>query len=606
MIRKNMILAGLIVFASIAGATQQTSISQYGITWTFEKPATVGKFVNGDWWVVGPVKIASISPAPGKGRNGSTVHPRVSSKHGFDGRVAAFDPELFKAPPFDLGPGDSLISTISLDELTDKSYLRSAAVLTVVDAPQPVDTFRPPYTRPIRVPKSVDDPLRFTAQAIQWQLLPRLPRVKSTPVITNSAARLQRINMEHVMGWNQRNGITPIENPPCYGRDIALVVGEVSMQLMLDYGNDEKKGAMVNLLQYGIDLYGVLLDGGNWIADGGIYQGRKWPILFAGVMLDNHSAATNGAPAMRNIGARGLDAVGYKGPGYVSFQEDEQTFYVKAHPLGAAAPPGNEEYDIYTPPYQLHEYGWNANTYKAGSVKVTQGSPLVEGVGTLWKDAKFGTTSDGRLMAEAGFSFGVENDAEAYKVDGRAYKIKAVLSNTQLQLTEPYRGKTDQSGALSYKINPVMLVYGHGVGGKDEEYVEYSPEHAGQPNWGITYARDRNTGGLDWGKSYQSTCTGHSWGGYVLAAHLMEGSAHTRTLWNHPALFDYMDRYQALWKYGHQKGAGLNPPKPDQFSVDVPGFPEGGVNKDGSWPFNWVTTREGFLAEMWDSYRYRK
>jgi hypothetical protein len=40
------------------------SISQYGITWTFQKPARVGQFVNGDWYVVGPVTIEAIDPKP--------------------------------------------------------------------------------------------------------------------------------------------------------------------------------------------------------------------------------------------------------------------------------------------------------------------------------------------------------------------------------------------------------------------------------------------------------------------------------------------------------------------------------------------------------------
>ena len=40
------------------------SVSQYGITWTFEKPARVGQFINGDWYVVGPVTVKAIDPKP--------------------------------------------------------------------------------------------------------------------------------------------------------------------------------------------------------------------------------------------------------------------------------------------------------------------------------------------------------------------------------------------------------------------------------------------------------------------------------------------------------------------------------------------------------------
>ncbi|MFH1801978.1 MAG: LamG domain-containing protein [archaeon] len=40
------------------------SISQFGVTWTFDQPYPCGQFVNGDWWVVGPVNIIDIDPIP--------------------------------------------------------------------------------------------------------------------------------------------------------------------------------------------------------------------------------------------------------------------------------------------------------------------------------------------------------------------------------------------------------------------------------------------------------------------------------------------------------------------------------------------------------------
>ena len=36
---------------------QKERVSQFGITWTFAQPARVRQFVNGDWYVVGPVTI---------------------------------------------------------------------------------------------------------------------------------------------------------------------------------------------------------------------------------------------------------------------------------------------------------------------------------------------------------------------------------------------------------------------------------------------------------------------------------------------------------------------------------------------------------------------
>jgi len=40
-------------------------ISQYGITWEFDKPMQTGQSVTGDWWVVGPVSIVKITPEQG-------------------------------------------------------------------------------------------------------------------------------------------------------------------------------------------------------------------------------------------------------------------------------------------------------------------------------------------------------------------------------------------------------------------------------------------------------------------------------------------------------------------------------------------------------------
>ena len=42
----------------------QDTVSQYGMTWTFDKPARVGRFVNGDFYVVGPVTVTAIMPKP--------------------------------------------------------------------------------------------------------------------------------------------------------------------------------------------------------------------------------------------------------------------------------------------------------------------------------------------------------------------------------------------------------------------------------------------------------------------------------------------------------------------------------------------------------------
>jgi len=134
-------------------------ISQHGITWTFNSKVPVGRFVNGDYYVVGDVTIIFITPKPEEGRNGSVLNlPTHPAKSGFDARVKQrrYDPALRASLPIHMKPGDSLISTISVEKMgelptplrpKDKavSPIRTAAVLTCFAKAVPLDAFRPSY-----------------------------------------------------------------------------------------------------------------------------------------------------------------------------------------------------------------------------------------------------------------------------------------------------------------------------------------------------------------------------------------------------------------------------------------------------------------------------
>ena len=70
-----LIIVLLVCFAQpLCAAVQQSRISQFGITWTFDKDYTVGQFANGDYWVVGPVTIIEITPISEDDGAGRIVH----------------------------------------------------------------------------------------------------------------------------------------------------------------------------------------------------------------------------------------------------------------------------------------------------------------------------------------------------------------------------------------------------------------------------------------------------------------------------------------------------------------------------------------------------
>ena len=262
-------------------------VTQYGITWEFESEIRVGQFVNGDYYVVGPVTVIMIDPIPGDGRNGSVLNQPANNRAGYDSRILSgrYVPEQAATLPIQMKPGDSLISTISggdpktntrLIRKEDKSPspVRTAAVLTCLAEAVPGDTFRPGYCDRKHVLYSAGD--------LRRDLLPKLARVESTPSINYWASIFQRPWVDTV----QFEFALPYENMPSYGREIARAAGVGSLLLCLDYTDEEKEELLVNFVQVGIDLWSAVKSGyGGWPAHGGHGSGRKWIIVLSGILL---------------------------------------------------------------------------------------------------------------------------------------------------------------------------------------------------------------------------------------------------------------------------------------------------------------------------------
>lgn len=304
-----------------AGST--SSITRHGITWTFNAPHQYGQFVNGDFWVVGPVTIVSISHVSAAGvrddLNGTMVNPRVVASQGYHPDSTNYDSNLDYSTqlPITVNPGDSVVSTSGLETIggNEGTYLADAAVLTIVDGVQASNRFRPPYTRPTRQAVSSADDLIFSAGDINYALLPGETAPATAPAPQDSARLVERVWLDHYPGEFLSSRIHPLNNMPDYGRDIAANVSEVAMQMMLDYPHEEIEILVIRMIQLGIDLYGNYLDGRSWYAAGGHNSGRKFPIVFAGLMLNNTAMKT-------------LDLT-YEQNGYLRhyFQEDGQTYY---------------------------------------------------------------------------------------------------------------------------------------------------------------------------------------------------------------------------------------------------------------------------------------
>lgn len=314
----------------------KTSVSQYDITWTFEKPARVGQFVNGDWYVVGPVTVRAMDPRPLYGgeipadqldhvdkerredqriRNGFMLNPPAAMSVAYDSGVRNwFEPSLIQKLPVAMKPGDSLVSTISLPKglvlnaqlrnkiergVDDSSPIRTAAVLTCVGEPQPADAFRPAFCdRGQRI---------YRARHLKRELLPNAAAVKSTP----KTVLYVRFTQRPWVGTGFFGFEEPVENMPQYGLEYGRVAGISALLLCTDLTPEQKEPLLINYIQIGIDLGGMVRAGHpGWTGWGGHGSGRKLPIVFAGLLLEDDELASINKSYPK-----------------VSFGEDEQTAY---------------------------------------------------------------------------------------------------------------------------------------------------------------------------------------------------------------------------------------------------------------------------------------
>ncbi len=451
-------------------------ITQFGITWQFDKEYTYGRFANGDYWVVGPVTIISIYPqsrnTSGRKINGSMLNPSPSlgSDQGYDSACEFLNyvPGLNVASgvsnsnPLILPNGSSLISTQSISAAGYRPQVYAAAILTVLASAPSSGSFRPPYC-------GTDKTIKYNISQLtsaKYTLLGRLTPVAGTPSLATVEAYFERPWIDHLSVWTCRY-IHPLANMPDYGREMATEIGIGALMLQLDFTDSEKELLLIRYLQLGIDFYGIVQNGGGWEANGGHASGRKWPIIFAGIMLDDAD--------MQNVGQKSGDYAysGSYSPGnlpadYIFFGEDDQTFYVTADDV----------------------------------TRTNSG---------LW--------------------------------------------------------------------DPDLR------GGAPEAYS--SPGDIGLADWGIRHVIEPYRDNKAWNAVYRSV-TAVCWGGFVLAARIMEAGSSAKTLWNHDALFDYQDRYMAVTAAG-----SLNP----DWRTSVSGM-------SSIWATHTdIRQTDNFVINMWDTYR---
>mgnify|MGYP007073200428 CR=1 FL=1 len=314
--------------APLPTATAPTStITRHGITFQFAQPVPAGRFVNGDWFVVGPATLVGMSPpcavVNGRVVNGAMINPDPSTQdHGYDSLL--FDPQRYSharnvawnlsaANPRQLVPNQSLIKVVSNPNTSQIPVLQTCAVLTVLDSAPPEGSFRPPYA-------GADHAVRYDVEMLDLDRLLSLPPPAGRPDFASQTARFERPWLDHAPGWATRY-MHPLENMPDYGRDFAALYNEAALMCHTAAPLAAKRELAMRLVQIGIDFFGNVEGGAYWEGVGGHGSGRKLPILFAGALLGDADMLAVGVdyPSVRHP----------NGTYSAHFGEDCQTFYVE-------------------------------------------------------------------------------------------------------------------------------------------------------------------------------------------------------------------------------------------------------------------------------------
>lgn len=317
-----------------AATLTAASVSQYGVTFVFSSAVRVGQYANGDWWALAPVTITSILPASttksgsytdgtaytGRVINGAMVNPgnrsfvggttaanATGGNQGWDsiqaigsyaGETQPYTASLNVDPGatgssivFAAGEEGSVVKAISSTDSPPpyaRQILSDMAVLTVV-ATVPADgDFRPGIAGSSKASS-------WNVSDIDYSVLPDLsdPAAGKPSIATAKAGVARMFNVARttlLSGPGCRN-VLATNNQDGYGQDIAFDVEKSMLSLLLNYTDAEKETLAIGVIQYAIDLYSRVQEGGRypekafWM--GGGNHALKPVVVMAACMLND-------------------------------------------------------------------------------------------------------------------------------------------------------------------------------------------------------------------------------------------------------------------------------------------------------------------------------
>ncbi len=322
----SMLIMAAVVAPTEAAAATCSSVryvaptdASYSIEYSFESAVECGQYANGDWWVVAPVRVTSITPDAGGGRNGCEINPSRFNQNPYDSRTSSYNSSTLCSLPQTFSSGITSIVKAASASGSSCSYdganqcLAFATVLTVVDtAPSnPSNTFRPPWFGTSKPSKT------FLVSQLQYDKIPSLPADDPSfddccdrqPSVADVATRYRYIQLgDHIDRHTQRI-VKPRENfrwqdeTHEYHAEMAADNAVALLRLLLndlDWSNPAHSAALINYVQAGIDMYWIIDRGLVWLNHS---MGRKiLPTVAAFLLEDSDIAAVAGSTGAPGFG----------------------------------------------------------------------------------------------------------------------------------------------------------------------------------------------------------------------------------------------------------------------------------------------------------------
>jgi len=551
------------------------TLTEFAITRTFQDYRRVFRFIDGSYATVGKTVIVSYDPpfgysasafpdggAVGRVINGMMVNP-TGTGSGLDAQVASgWVASAFSAAanrgdelPFmvDTFPS-SVLNCYSMDYATDpepkvefRYSMRSVSVLTVVETALANNTwFRPPYRA-------------YTGRAVEYQwsdvVTARIPQVAlgGTRQLLSSAGETRSLktesftSLERIVTRPTMELATVDAGSRCHAWDASELYagnwakenGDAYLALFdSDIGTlEQKRRLLIGCIQRGLDLWAVCKQGQSlwWKASGGNTHGRYWPILFAGIVLDDAEMVNFGLATNQDIDDN------WNLPNGFQFDENAQTFRITSNFLGS----GDTFWD--SQPYRVRAYPTLRDN--TGTVSVTQNSSTVIGeAGETWGGAVAG---DRFITTQTIFgTLRVLDEVRGYSTTAVAYTIQSASTSgtPTLTLTSPYQGNT--ATGVSFIIGNHLYL------GRQYKVSDYADYHEFDESWeGVSYWCENPLAAnppysWQWAISNPTYLYGGYHGivtssmiGFAVCPVIMHqnGGFPAVTSWNSPQFFEYFD-----------------------------------------------------------------